>query len=248
MSKEAIEIKTRNTAIDLTKLHKLKDWRLILSMLRLYNDLSFVPMINTFLATKPLEDLNLITGVKWHLLRWRIAMMAEAVANVIKPLKSRESDPDSEIWSVIRGNNKLVEHWKLIEDSFDKGHKNSLQLNRAKMVRDKLTVHYDKELVNMSFDKYLGLNPSDQLLGWHVQGTPEIARNLFIDELLNLVFFEIYEINVYREGVDEESLAKATKPLQDFLSAVANFINELFIEYCEKNALVIPDATPEWLA
>jgi hypothetical protein len=250
MSEESLQFKYfRTTGIDIKKLREQKDWRLILSMLRVYNDIALSSGISFLLQFAPNSpELKPIRGaVDSHLLRHRSAMAAEAMRNVIDPLKNQQNDRQSEIWTIIRGNEALTALWNEVSSAEFKAEE-----EKAKSVRDKLFAHYDRAPINCAFEKLLKLaetGEADDHIRWHIQSTEDngqISRNVLLDELTMLAWYEMYEIEVSNDGPNLEQVAKVSVSLIKFLSSVANFVNELVIDYLQKYNLTTIDAVPPW--
>lgn len=250
-----IQYKTfRSTGIDLQKLYKQKEWRLILRILRVFNDITLAPALGFLLSFSPkdaeLEPIH--NAVNWQLLRWRSATAAEAIKNVIEPLKEKESDLGHEVWQVIRKDAYLSERWNQLKNYFSDG-KHQQEKIKALAVRDKLVAHYDLAPINKAFEKKLELGNKgiDKIIGWHLQssdGQQQIARNVLLDELTNLAWYQIYGIEVTEDGPDENQINEEGQLLVQFLSLVANFVNGVVIRYCEHYNLTTIETVPPWIS
>lgn len=239
----------RSTGIDTEKLHQQKEWPLILRMLRVFNDIALAPSISFLLQFAPEEpDLKPIkAAINSHLLRHRASMATEAMKSVIEPLRARESNSDDEIWTIIRDNEDLSRIWNELTSN-----KYESEKTKAKTVRDKLFAHYDQAPINCAFERLLNMEALDnpeRAIHWHIQSTGDggqISRNVLLDELTNLAWYEVYEIEVSLQGPDAQQTTAAGKTLIEFLTLVHNFVNEIVIAYLEKYKLTTIDSKPPW--
>lgn len=248
----------KTSAINLKKLHQMKEWRYILKAMRFYNDMAFAPFVSSRISTsyyphvKPVHD-----GVLWTLLRWRLSMAGEIFGrddnnpSLIEYLRKREKSKNQELWIAIRSSAELENKWTLIAEYLDEGAKESF-IKRVISVRDRLTAHYDNGPINKAFEKLLELQEPDSKagvpIGLHVHGETGIVRHILADEVLNIALFDVFGVSVAKDGAVPEEVEKFGNEVGEFLSLVANFINELIIHYVQYYRLVEVDfERPEWL-
>lgn len=240
------------SAIDLVKLAKTPDCKFILRILRIYNDISVTPYIDKRLDQSKSPSLRpMVGGVKWFLLRWRLSVAAEALHSVIEKITERQTKPDDPIWKLITENAQLKKRWDDVSEFLATGARSGLKIN-AKFIREKLTAHYDEGPTFDAFNTLIPLMKEDPFaqtkVGYHVHGKPDIYRNTFVDECVNVAWFSQYGVYVTEDGFDEEKLAIVADEIGELLSAVSNFVNELFISYCEENDLLLEKfQSPRWL-
>jgi hypothetical protein len=239
----------RSTGIDIVKLRHQKEWRLILRMLRVYNDIALSPSVSFLLQfAPPGPELDPIKeAINSHLLRHRSSMAAEAMRNVIEPLRIHQDDATHEIWAIIRNDADLEKIWS--ELSSDKYRR---EKEKATAVRDKLFAHYDQAPVDCAFEKLLGLHAeknSQQAVHWHLQSSGDggqISRNVLLDELMNLAWYKVYEIEANLNGPDNAQSKVVVESLVGFLSLVQNFVNGIIIAYVEKYNCTTIESKPPW--
>lgn len=244
----------RSTGLDIFKLAKTKEWPQILRMLRVVNDRMLVPSISFFLEFRPqsahLEQIK--NGIDWHLLRWNCAVTAEALSDVIEPLQKKAADPDNEIWQVIRSKPTLIAKWEQLQQYLGSGANKQILLN-ARTVRDKLLAHYDLAPLKRAFEKTLEIHREQgavSVLDWHIQTANDggqLTRNLLIDKLVNLAWYEAFQIPYTSEGPDQAKLEQVTESLEAFLKLVVEFVHSVVVEFCEKYDLTNIDVVPPWI-
>lgn len=238
-----------STGIDISKLRQQKEWRLILKMLRVYNDIALASGVSFLLKFAPKgPELDPIKGaVNAHLLRHRSAMAAEAMRNVIDPLRNHQDDASHGIWKIIGQDEELTRIWTELSSP-----KLKEEQEKAKSVRDKLFAHYDQAPINCAFERLLHLIARDEpesAVRWHLQSVGDggqISRNVLLDELMNMAWYEMYEIEVTNAGPNEEQCTAVGAELMNFLSLVHNFVNGIVIAYLQNNKLTRTDSLPPW--
>lgn len=242
-----------STGIDMHGLRKTKDWPFILRLMRIANDITLSPGVEFIVGMRQQNaHLDVICrGLFWHFMRWNSAVAVEAVKVVIEPLRQHRNDASHGIWEVIRSRPHLIDNWNSLEKYLsDSEHIDYLR--RAKVVRDKLLAHYDDNPINRAFNSQLDLYEhaeDETILGWHMQTSNDggmLYRNNMIDQLMNIAWFQTYDIEPTVNGPDQKAINDVCNSLQLFFSLVANFTHGTVIAYLEHHDLTI-EGEPPWI-
>ena len=243
----------RSSAIDLNKLNNTNGCNLILRYLCFLNSLTIIPGMAFLLNLIDLQKIQslqinikpIIEATNWHLLKWRLSILGEALKNCIIPLqKSEESIQYREIFKTIDNDNDVSDKWEKLKEYIKSAEGEKAQ-NSCLKIRDKQFFHIDETPIKEGFSKLLKKNSTDSSkanIGWHLQSINNqglLTRSYLADEIATINFYEFMEIPAADCKTDNEKNKEIFQSTEKLLNYTINFLNSLVISYLENNDLII---------
>jgi hypothetical protein len=255
--------------IDLQALESKPDVGILLQLLAAVNDVNTHGHIGrlVFDEWKSQQKRNEWTldkfyeSIVWQLFKSRISVSAEAIRSLVSKVKKAETTATmTEIWSLIRDNEIVAEHFHALE-KYLPGPNNRAPQNGAGehygalanqlYVRDKMNSHNDVEpllkALKTANEKHIEKNlPCD---GWIQDGNfGEYTRALFVDNLQIIAWYQQHNVEPRFGTYDDDPQVEAIRIHTSILfTAFVNFVQELFGAYLKKHNLLKPAGKPEWI-